>query len=277
MSDNGQTGDPPVLSVRDLTMGFCHNSQNGRAAPVLSGLSLSVSRGELVCVLGPSGCGKTTLLKILAGFAAGSAGQVLVEGSPKAGPGPDRCMVFQEDALFPWLTVGENVAFGLTGPRKEKRAEAERFLSLVGLSGFSGCLPHEISGGQKQRVALARVFALSPRVLLMDEPFGSLDALTRRAMWDLLLSLWAELSQTIVFVTHDPVEAVFLADRVLLLAGGRFRREIPVNLPRPRSRKDFRFFPAVTGLEEALEEVSREHGGGVGEKRKIRADDGVPS
>jgi NitT/TauT family transport system ATP-binding protein len=198
-----------------------------------------VRRGEILGVLGPSGCGKTTLLNIIAGFLPAEAGQVEVSGRTINGPGPDRAVVFQEDALFPWLTAAENIAVGLKNLRlnkKERQEKVERFLSLVGLDGYGGYLPRALSGGMKQRVALARVLVLEPELLLMDEPFASLDAQTRWEMHNLLITLQANLSQTVVLVTHDLEEAVKLADRVLVMVKqpGRIQREFLVELPRPR-------------------------------------------
>ena len=222
-----------ILEIRVLGKWF---AMEGLRLNVLEGVDFSVRRGELICVIGRSGCGKSTLLNILAGFTPPSSGQVLLQGRPVTKPGPDRCVVFQDDALFPWLTVAENVAFGLHGPRKKIKAEVMRNLEMVGLSEFADYLPQEISGGMKQRVAVARVLILQPAVLLMDEPFAALDAQTREEMQHLLLSLWRKLGHTILFVTHDVQEAVKLADRILVMEKnpGRIREQIPVDLPRPR-------------------------------------------
>lgn len=227
-----------ILEIAGLSHSFLHN---GAAEPVLGNISLSIGRGELVCLLGRSGCGKSTLLKIIAGFLIPSQGQCLLEGRPISGPGPDRCVVFQEEALFPWLTVRENIAFGLGGkglPPAERDQQVDRFVELVGLRGYDQHLPRALSGGMKQRVALARVLILSPLILLMDEPFGALDAQTRDEMQELLLSLSQERSQTILFVTHDVQEAVTLADRVLIMDqdSGGIRQEVGVLLERPRDR-----------------------------------------
>ncbi|MCK8601849.1 ABC transporter ATP-binding protein [Desulfoferrobacter suflitae] len=224
---------------------------------VLDEVRFQVSRGELVCIIGRSGCGKSTLLKILAGFLAPSAGKVLLNGETVARPGPDRCMVFQEDALFPWLTVRENVAFGLRGKglsTTEVREQVDKFLALVGLREFHNYLPRHISGGMKQRVALARVLILEPQVLLMDEPFAALDAQTREEMQDLLLTLWRQLSHTIIFVTHDITEAVALADRVLVMstAPGRIQQQLRVELARPRRRDREDFMDLAGKLSAAL-------------------------
>lgn len=220
-------------------------TMEGSASEVLSGLNFDVATEELVCLLGPSGCGKTTLLKIIAGFIAPSSGRVLVNGRRVAKPGADRCVVFQEDALFPWLTAAENIAFGLKGrlSRKALAVEVDRYLEMVGLVPFRNYLPSQLSGGMKQRVALARVLILKPKLLLMDEPFGALDAQTREEMQELLLELWRELGHTILFVTHDINEAVFLADRILVMNKnpGRVRREVSVALPRPRKKESDAF------------------------------------
>ena len=236
----------PILEINSLRKAF---HMNGSSLTVLDGIDFSVKKGEMICILGRSGCGKSTILKMLAGFLSPSSGEILLNGKPVADPGTDRCVVFQEDTLFPWLTVKENIAFGLKDQTRNKKAfdeEVERFLSLVGLSEFRNYLPREISGGMKQRVALARVLILKPEVLLMDEPFASLDAQTREEMQNLLLSLWENLSHTIIFVTHDVTEAVTLADRILVMSKdpGRIREEIRVDLPRPRKREksDFLFF-----------------------------------
>ena len=230
---------------------------NGGSLSVLEEISFCAESGEMICILGRSGCGKSTLLKILAGFVPPSSGKVLINGTPVRAPGPDRCVIFQEDALFPWLSVRENIDFGLKGRgrnRKSRTAEVERFLELVGLEEFGDYLPNQISGGMKQRVALARVLILKPEVLLMDEPFASLDAQSREEMQNLLLSLWQELTITILFVTHDVNEAVILADRVLVMSKnpGRIREQVRVDLPRPRSFDGGAFTRFSRRLHEAL-------------------------
>jgi len=228
-----------ILRINNLRKVF---RTNDSFLTVLDDVHFDARSGEMICIFGRSGCGKSTLLKILAGFLPLSSGTVLLNGKPVTTPGPDRCVVFQEDTLFPWLTVKENIAFGLKGRIRDKKAigdQVEHFLSLVGLSEFRDYLPREISGGMKQRVALARVLILKPKVLLMDEPFASLDAQTREEMQNLLLSLWKKLSHTILFVTHDVNEAITLADRILLMdkSSGRIRDEIRVDLPRPRKKE----------------------------------------
>ncbi len=236
-------GHEPLLEIGNLGKVF-----HVRPAflTVLEGLDFKVKRGEMICVLGRSGCGKTTLLKILAGFMQPSTGTVRLNGRVVSRPGPDRCFVFQEDTLFPWLTVRENIAFGLKGLIKDKKSrekEVGRFLSLVGLKEFGDYMPHEVSGGMRQRVALARVLILKPQVLLMDEPFASLDAQTREEMQNLLLSLWERLAHTIIFVTHDVNEAITLADRILVMGKnpGHIREEVRVNLARPRKMDNAEF------------------------------------
>ena len=239
-------GGRPALTVDRLGKIF---PSGGTPLPVLQDISFSAAPGELICLLGPSGCGKTTLLNIIAGFTPCSSGTLSVHGRPVTRPGPDRCVVFQEDALFPWLTVAENIAFGLEGQTRERRvirSAVDRFLALVGLEAFRDYLPREISGGMRQRVALARVLILNPRVLLMDEPFGALDAQTREEMQNLLLALWQTFAHTILFVTHDITEAITLADRILIFERhpGRLRSAVDVPLGRPRKKEsdDFHQF-----------------------------------
>ncbi|MGC4000462.1 MAG: ABC transporter ATP-binding protein [Anaeromyxobacter sp.] len=210
----------------------------------VDGLDLEIPPGEFVCVLGPSGCGKSTLLNATAGFVAPEAGRITVDGVPVGGPGAERGMVFQQYALFPWKSVLDNVAFGprMTGrSRAEARAIARSHLEAVGLSRFAGRYPGTLSGGMQQRVGLARALANAPGVLLMDEPFGALDAQTRAAMQELLLRLWSEVRNTCVFVTHDIDEAIFLADRVLVMsaAPGRIVLDERIALPRPRTAAVF--------------------------------------
>ncbi|MBW1989687.1 MAG: ABC transporter ATP-binding protein [Deltaproteobacteria bacterium] len=236
----------PLLTVSNLTKSFHPDGRN----PVLKDLSFTAHKGRFLCILGPSGCGKTTLLKTIAGFLPPTGGTVEVAGRPVTRPGPDRCMVFQEDALFPWLTI--NVAFAIPG-KKKRRLELARFhLHAVGLSHAATHLPHQLSGGMKQRAALARALALSPQILLMDEPFGSLDTQAKAQMQKLLLTLWAQLAQTILFVTHDPTEAATLADKVLIMGNGRIEKTMEINLQRPRNRKDVELFRKANELEEEL-------------------------
>jgi NitT/TauT family transport system ATP-binding protein len=211
----------------------------GREVVALDGIDLAVAPGELVCLLGPSGCGKSTLLNAIAGFSPPTAGTLVANGREVAGPGPDRAMVFQEYALFPWMTVEANVAFGLElkgEPRAAIAGRVEALLRQLGLWEFRDRFPKDLSGGMRQRVAIARVLAIDPPMLLMDEPFGALDALTRRNLQDELLRIWSSLKKTIVFVTHGIEEAIYLADRVVVMTyrPGRVKRVVPVALARPR-------------------------------------------
>jgi len=206
----------------------------------LGPISFSVKEGEMLCLLGPSGCGKSTMLNIIAGLEQPDAGHVLADGQRVSSPGPDRMVLFQEHALFPWLTVLGNVMFGLKLKRKLTNAErlevAQFYLKLVGLEKFEKANVHELSGGMKQRVALARALAPNPRVLLMDEPFAALDALTREQLYGDLQQIFAQRRKTVVFVTHNVREAACLGDRVLLFSPrpGRIQEEFKIDLPRPR-------------------------------------------
>jgi NitT/TauT family transport system ATP-binding protein len=233
----------PVLKVEDLDMDF---SSNGDRAMALKGVNLSLNEGEFACILGPSGCGKSTLLNIVAGFISQTRGRVFLRDAIVKGPGPDRLVVFQEDALFPWLTVHENTAFGLKArgvPRKSVDRDVKDILSLVGLEKFSGYLPRNLSLGMKQRVALARVLVLKPRALLMDEPFASLDTQTKAQMHALSLRIWNELSLSALFVTHDVEEALKLADTIYVFnpAPGSVKSKTTVNLERPRNPESVEF------------------------------------
>ena len=224
------------LVVENLRKTF---TQGERRVPALARLNLSVRPGEFVVVVGASGCGKSTLLRIVAGLESGDEGSVSLGGEPIRGTSVERGVVFQEHRLFPWLTVEENVAFGLSDlrPAERRRAVAEH-IALVGLSGFERAYPHQLSGGMAQRVAIARALALHPRVLLLDEPFGALDFFTRMQMQDEALRIWQAERTTMILVTHDIDEAVFLGDRVVVLSErpGTVRRIVPIGLERPRDR-----------------------------------------
>ncbi len=225
-----------VLEVKDL--GKVYKSTKGDVT-ALKGINFKTHRREFVCVLGPSGCGKSTLIRILAGLESHTSGDVLLDGKPVTGPGRDRGMVFQGYTLFPWLTVKKNVMFGLemNGTSAfEAGREAELWLELVGLERFANAYPHELSGGMKQRVAIARALVNQPRILLMDEPFGALDAQSRARMQAHLLEIWRNIDITILFITHDLDEAIFLADRILVLKAhpGEVQELIEVPVPRPR-------------------------------------------
>ncbi len=210
-----------------------------RRVPAIERIDLSVARNEFAAILGPSGCGKSTLLNMVAGFLRPTTGRILVDGAPVEGPDPRRGVVFQEAALFPWYTVLDNVTFGPKTrgiPVAQYRPKVDMLLDLVGLRGFERHYPAELSGGMKQRVGIARVLVMEPEVLLMDEPFGSLDAQTRSVMQELLLSVWERQHQTVLFITHDIEEALLLADSVSVMTArpGRIKARIAVDLPRPR-------------------------------------------
>jgi NitT/TauT family transport system ATP-binding protein len=205
----------------------------------LSSITTRVAESEFVCLLGPSGCGKSTLLKIVAGLVAPSSGTIRIDGRPVTAPGPDRAVVFQDYALFPWMTVTDNIEFGLAARGVDparRRAVSDDLVRVVGLAEFAGKYPHHLSGGMKQRVSIARALAVDPVLLLMDEPFGALDAQTRYVMQQELLRIWRGYRKTVLFVTHSVDEALYLGDRVLVLTArpGRIKEEIRVKLPRPR-------------------------------------------
>jgi len=226
----------PILRIEGVHKRF---AASGREVEALRAVDLDVAPGELVCIIGASGCGKSTLLRLVGGFDKPSDGRILMRGRPVAGPGPDRGMVFQDYGLFPWLTVRRNVEFGPAArgvPRAEVAAIGERFIEMIGLSRFAGAYPHELSGGMKQRVAIARVLANEAAVVLMDEPFGALDAMTRERLQIELLSLWEGAGLTVLFITHSIEEAILLADRIVVMSPnpGRISAIHTVELPRPR-------------------------------------------
>ena len=227
---------PPHIAIHGVTKRFTVRDGEIEA---LARIDLDIDAGEFVCLIGASGCGKSTLLRILAGFEDATTGAVLALGKPIVGPGRDRGMVFQDYALFPWMTVRQNVGFGPRQrrlPRREIDAIADRFVKLVGLDRFARRYPGQLSGGMKQRVAIARVLANNASVLLMDEPFGALDALTREQLQNELMQIWARTAVTVIFVTHSVEEAVLLADRVLVMSAGpgRIDSDIRIELGRPR-------------------------------------------
>lgn len=235
-SKNGN-GTAIRLSLRNVHKTF-RSPKTGEVG-ALENISLDVKNGEFLTLVGPSGCGKSTILNIIAGFEKADQGEVLIDDRPVTGPGPDRVVLFQEQALFQWLTVEQNVSFGLemTGvPQEEREQRIQKYLSLVHLVDFRKSHIYEMSGGMKQRVALARALAMEPEVLLMDEPFSSLDSHTRETLQSDIQDIWEETHKTIVFVTHGLKEAVALGNRVVLLTPrpGRIQREIEVKLPRPR-------------------------------------------
>ncbi|WNV77096.1 ABC transporter ATP-binding protein [Geodermatophilus sp. DSM 44513] len=229
-------GEAPILTVRGVSKVF---RRGGRSVTALAGVDLQAREGEFVVVIGPSGCGKSTLLHVLGGFETASSGEVVVGGTVVREPGRDRGMVFQKATLFPWWTIERNVAWPLEvagATRRQCRERAGELLDLVGLTGFADAYPGELSGGMQQRAGIARTLALEPNVLLMDEPFGALDAQTRELMQEELNRIWQQAGITVVFITHDINEAVFLGDRVLVMSGrpGSIIADVPIDLPRPR-------------------------------------------
>jgi NitT/TauT family transport system ATP-binding protein len=232
----GGIGPNPRLDIRDIRKTF----EGKRPVEALAGVSMALAANEFVSLVGTSGCGKSTLLSIVAGLTDPTDGEVRVEGRPIDGPGRDRGVVFQTYTLFPWLSARENVAFALRGERmstQERRRIADEHLDLVGLRGFADARPRQLSGGMKQRVAIARALCYKPSILLMDEPFGALDAQTRLLMQELLTRVWESHRLTVLFVTHDVEEAVYLSDRVFVMTNrpGRLKDEVRIDLPRPRT------------------------------------------
>ena len=254
---------PEIAKVGLSDICLSYRTQAGERLLALDHINLQVQPGEFLCVVGPSGCGKSTLLHLIAGLHRQTSGEVLIDGKPVEGPGTDRILIFQEHGLFPWLTVGQNVEFGMKMKGFKKKEREERtghYLRLVHLAKFERSYIHQLSGGMRQRVAIARALATEPDVLLMDEPFAALDAQTRDLLHDELERIWSETGRTIIFVTHNVREAVRLGDRVVLLTfrPGRVKSEHPVQLPRPRHLED----PAVAGaarqiLDELREEINR--------------------
>jgi NitT/TauT family transport system ATP-binding protein len=229
-----------AIDVHDLTQVFA-DPVVGSELTALRQITFQVAEGEFVCLLGPSGCGKSTILNLIAGFLAPTSGRVLVYGKEVSGPAPERGVCFQEAALFPWLRVLDNVLFGpqAQGRRSNIAKEAVELLRRVGLEEFQNHYPHQLSGGMKQRVAIARLLINDPQILLMDEPFGALDALTRLQIQEYLLTIHQEFRRTVVFVTHDVDEAVYTSDRILMMSArpGRIVQEIKISEPRPRRRE----------------------------------------
>jgi NitT/TauT family transport system ATP-binding protein len=254
---NAQT---PVIQISNLNKEF--PSKHGRIF-ALKAINLEVFRGEFICLLGPSGCGKSTLLNVVAGFSEPTSGIVIANGKSISEPGPDRAMVFQEYALFPWMTVYGNVAFGLELAGKAKSATREivhGWLQKLQLQDFQDRFPKDLSGGMRQRVAIARALAIDSPMLLMDEPFGALDALTRRNLQDELLRIWQELKKTILFVTHGIDESVYLADRVIVMTyrPGQIKRIVPVDLSRPRDPNSAEFNALERRLGDLVAEEQRQ-------------------
>jgi NitT/TauT family transport system ATP-binding protein len=244
------------VAVRNLSMTFAGSD---KSVHVLRDLDLDVREGEFVCLLGPSGCGKSTLLNIIGGFLAPSAGEVRIDGELVTGPDPRRIFVFQERGVFPWLTVEENIGFGLWKlGEAERRERIAYYISLVGLGGFEGAYPRELSGGMKQRVEVARALAVDPDVLYLDEPFGALDSITRLQMRSELLRIWQREKKTVLFVTHDIDESVQLADRIVVMSArpAEIRRIVEVDIAHPRDLSSPRYIELRDGI---FEEIGLAH------------------
>ncbi len=255
-----------IIQIQDVRKVF--GNGNGHVV-ALDNFTLDIDEGEFNVIIGPSGCGKSTLLYMMGGFEHPSQGQILLDNKPIKEPGPDRGFVFQDYALFPWRTVLGNVMFGLVNngwSRKEARSVALEFINLVNLNGFEHAYPHTLSGGMKQRVGIARALAYNPKVLLMDEPFGALDAQTRKYMQRELVSIWQKANKTVVFITHSVIEAVYLADKIIVMTArpGTVKGIVPVTLPRPRNYTGEAYLTVRQQVLELLEEevekeIQRDH------------------
>jgi len=240
------------LSAEHITMAF---QRDGKTTAVLNDISLEVAQGEFLCIVGPSGCGKSTLLSAMAGFLSPSSGQIRIDGQVVTGPDPRRIFVFQERGVFPWLTVEGNIEFGLFAlARDERQRRIAHYIKMVGLTGFEKAYPAELSGGMKQRLEVARALAVNPDMLLLDEPFGALDSITRLTMRRELLRIWEAEGNTVVFVTHDIDEAVQLADRVVVLSDrpAKIQQIVKVDIPHPRDISSARYLELRNGIFEQL-------------------------
>jgi len=252
-----------MLEVTQLSKVFFeHNDPRKPGLVALHNVSFSVRKNEFVCLLGPSGCGKTTLIRIVAGLIRADRGEIRVNGTPVTAPGRDRCMVFQQFGLLPWRTVLSNVEFGLEiegVARAERQKIAREYLALVGLNGFEHYYPHQISGGMQQRVGIARALSKKPDILLMDEPFGAVDAQTREQLQEELLKIWAKTDTTVIFVTHSIDESIYLSDRVIIMQSrpGRIKEEVAIDLPRPRWEGDVKADPRFAELRAQIRESLR--------------------
>ena len=245
---------PSSISVRHASKRFI--APDGTPVEALSGVNLQIAAGELVSLVGPSGCGKSTLLRLIAGLDSPTAGELFVGDEPITGPSAQRGLVFQDPNLFPWLTIRKNIQSGLVarGVLSEKRHEVDEFMQLVGLEAFADAFPHQLSGGMAQRAALARALINHPKVLLLDEPLGALDAFTRMRMQDEVLRLWQARGTTMLLVTHDIDEAIYMSDRIVIMTPrpARIERTLNVDLPRPRQRNEARFLQMRTQILEML-------------------------
>jgi NitT/TauT family transport system ATP-binding protein len=261
LRNRSQSSPIPKVGLSEICLSY--RTQSGERLLALDNINLQVRPGEFVCIVGPSGCGKSTLLHLIAGLHTQTSGQILIDGKPVQGTGTDRILIFQDHGLFPWLTVGQNVEFGMKMkgvPKAERQERTRHYLQLVHLAKFETSYIHQLSGGMRQRVAIARALATEPDVLLMDEPFAALDAQTRDLLHDELERIWSETGRTIIFVTHNVREAVRLGDRVVLLTfrPGRVKSEFPVDLPRPRSLEDPEVALAARAvLDELRDETNR--------------------
>jgi ABC-type nitrate/sulfonate/bicarbonate transport system ATPase subunit len=248
------SADATSLQLRDVTKVFI--APDGSEVAALGGVTFDVTAGEMVSIVGPSGCGKSTLLRLIAGLDAPTSGSVLVGNAPIAGPSADRGLVFQDPNLFPWLTVRRNVQSGLVarGVLRESRHEVDELIGLVGLTGFANAYPHHLSGGMAQRAALARALVNHPKILLLDEPLGALDAFTRMRMQDEMLRLWHARRTTMLLVTHDVDEAIYMSDRIVIMTDrpGRIDQMLTVDLPRPRLRNSLSFLELRGNILEIL-------------------------
>jgi NitT/TauT family transport system ATP-binding protein len=247
----------PAGAIEYRAVSMEYQSASGRPTTVFQSLDLKIAAGEFFCIVGPSGCGKTTLLNMLGGFVAPTVGQVLVGGVPVERPGSDRGCVFQEASLFPWLTVAKNIEFGLQNkgvPPEERRRTVDFHLEMIGLRDARDKYPFELSGGMQQRVGIARALVNKPSVLLMDEPFAALDAITRNMMQRELLAIWQNTGATILYITHNIEEAVFLGTRVAVMSAhpGEIRRIVSIEIPHPRARTDLAFNEYYRELESTL-------------------------
>jgi len=247
------------VQIKDVSVRF---GSKGRMTEAASRVSLEVKPGEFVSIIGPSGCGKSTLLNIVAGFIQPSEGEALLDGRPIGGPGADRGVVFQQYSLFPWMTVRKNVEFGLKMKglgQNQREAAARSLLGMAGLLAFENHYPDQLSGGMKQRVGIVRALATSPQVMLMDEPFGALDSQTRTVMQEILTNMWQQLQLSVLFITHDIEEAIFLSEKVYVMTArpGRIKAEIPIPLPRPRT-PEMTASPTFQALVRQLKALIRE-------------------
>lgn len=254
--DSGKADGTPKIVIDNVSKRYGSAESDGEAL-ALDAVSLQIRNNEFVSVVGRSGCGKTTLLNMIAGLLRPTSGSIRIDRQAVKGPGPNRGMVFQHASLFPWLTAIDNIEFGPLNagvPKAERRQQAQELIELVRLAGFEKKFPRELSGGMQQRVAIARALALDPDILLMDEPFGALDELTRSEMQEELLRIWEVRRKTVVFVTHSIMEALYLSDRVVVLSPhpGRLRKQVLVEMPRPRQRSSQEFLQYYEDIQDAI-------------------------